>query len=411
MARQSKTPTRTAPRFVGATKEFFLSPRESFSNWYVNYFRNQTVEFQFLVSLIFLMVGIGLVMVLSSSNVDSIKSNGNAFYSFGIQTLWAAGGLVVMFFLSRRSMEQIQKIGLLLFLVGMFAQFLVIVPGIGISTGGNANWINVFGNRVQPSEFLKLGLILVVANLLSRKIDYIEDLRETFFPTIFLTVVTVAAIYGLGNDLGTSGVILLIVLCMLFLAGARMSHLATYVGLMALVFLAASATSSNRMARIFSFLSQNTDDDTGWQVKHGTWALASGGITGTGIGQAKLNWGWIPEVENDFIFSTVGEETGLIGACVLLALFFILYLLLRRIAIGNPDPYVSIVTYGIMLWIILQALINIGVVLHVMPVLGVPLPFISKGGSSLVAVLMGLGIVLSFERNRKVSVTTRRRSR
>ncbi|NBR60340.1 MAG: hypothetical protein EBT86_01585 [Actinobacteria bacterium] len=120
---------------------------------------------------------------------------------------------------------------------------------------------------------------------------------------------------------------------------------------------------------------------------------------------------WIPEVENDFIFSTIGEETGLIGACVMLALFFVLYLLLRKIAKVHNDPYVSIVTYGVMLWIILQALINIGVVLHVMPVLGVPLPFISKGGSSLVAVLMGLGIVLSFERNSQPTTKLRSRTR
>jgi len=411
MARQSRQNVRNTPRLVGATKEFLLSPRQSIGDWYVNYFRNQTTEFKFLVSLIFLMVGIGLVMVLSSSNVDSIKSNGNAFYAFGVQSLWAAGGIFVMLFLSRRSIDQIQKIGLLIFLLGMITQLLVKVPGVGVSSGGNANWINIFGNRFQPSEFLKLGLILVIANLLSRKIDFIEDLKESFFPAIFLTVITVGAVYLLGNDLGTAGVILLIVLFLLFLAGARMKHLLSYVAGMGLVFLVASVTSSNRMARIFSFLSQNTNDDTGWQVKHGTWALASGGITGTGIGQAKLNWGWIPEVENDFIFSTIGEETGLIGACVMLGLFFVLFLLLRKIATVHQDPYVSIVTYGVMLWIILQALINIGVVLHVMPVLGVPLPFISKGGSSLVAVLMGLGIVLSFERNSQPAPRVRSRSR
>ncbi|NBR60339.1 MAG: hypothetical protein EBT86_01580 [Actinobacteria bacterium] len=275
MARQSRQNTRNTPRFVGATREFLLSPRQTLSDWYVNYFRNQTAEFKFLVSLIFLMVGFGLVMVLSSSNVDSIKANGNAFYSFGVQTMWAVGGVFLMFFFSRRSIEQIQRIGLLIFLLGLIAQLLVKVPGIGVSSGGNANWINLFGNRVQPSEFLKLGLILVIANLLSRKIDYIEDLKESFVPVIFLTVITVGAVYLLGNDLGTAGVILLIVLFLLFLTGARMQHLLAYIAGMGLVFLVASVTSSNRMARIFSFLSQNTNDDTGWQVKHGTWALAS----------------------------------------------------------------------------------------------------------------------------------------
>ncbi|NBW73281.1 MAG: cell division protein FtsW, partial [Microbacteriaceae bacterium] len=146
-----------------------------------------------------------------------------------------------------------------------------------------------------------------------------------------------------------------------------------------------------------------------WQVRHGIWALASGGITGTGLGQSKLTWGWIPEIENDFIFASIGEEWGFIGALVILGLFFMLFVKLRKMAQASPDAFVSLVITGIMLWVTLQALINIAVVLHLVPVLGVPLPLISKGGSSLVAILMALGVVLSFERQRAVVPKKRRR--
>ena len=171
----------------------------------------------------------------------------------------------------------------------------------------------------------------------------------------------------------------------------------------------AAVISPNRMARIFAFLIPNSaQNDLNWQVQHGTWALASGGITGTGLGQAKLNWGWIPEVENDFIFAVIGEEWGLIGAIVVLALFFVLFNKMKAIATRNTDPFASLVTWGIALWIVLQALINIAVVVGMMPVLGVPLPLISKGGSSLVSLMIGLGMVLAFERNRQPETVSRR---
>ena len=316
-----------------------------------------------------------------------------------------------MWFFSTRNTAQIEKWGTRFFFGGLITQLLVKVPGIGVSSGGNSNWISIMGLRLQPSEFLKLGLILFMAGFLSKKIDYLDDWRSAGFPAMVAGFFTAGMVYIIGNDLGTAGVILVIVMALVYIIGLPNQFLMRFVGLIAAGFLIAAVTSPNRMARIFAFLIPNSaQNDLNWQGHHASWALASGGITGTGLGQAKLNWGWIPEVENDFIFAVIGEEGGLIGAIVVLILFFILFNKLKAMAIRNPDPFASLVTWGIALWIILQTLINIAVVVGMMPVLGVPLPLISKGGSSLVAIMTGLGVVLAFERNNQ-PLTVSRRSR
>ena len=397
---------------VSRIKSILLSPKESFLNGYESYFRNQSRDYKFLVSLITLLVGFGVIMVLSSSNVDSIKSSGNPFSAFAMQLLFALAGLVLMLLFSTLSPAQIEKWGTRIFFGGLILQLLVKVPGLGVSSGGNSNWISLFGLRIQPSEFLKLGLIIFMASFLSKKINYLDDWRSAGFPAMVAGFFTAGLVFVFGNDLGTAGVILVIVMSLVFIAGLPKQFMMRFVALIGAGLLVATAISPNRMARIFAFLiPSSAQNDLNWQVQHGTWALASGGVTGTGLGQAKLNWGWIPEVENDFIFAVIGEEWGLIGAIVVLVLFFVLFNKMKAVAIRNIDPFASLVTWGITLWIILQALINIAVVLGLMPVLGVPLPLISKGGSSLVALMIGLGMVLAFERNRQPESVSRRSRR
>jgi cell division protein FtsW len=160
-------------------------------------------------------------------------------------------------------------------------------------------------------------------------------------------------------------------------------------------------SSQNRMNRILAFLGQTESvaADTNWQTDKAAWALASGGLFGTGLGDSKMKWGWIPEVENDFIFSIVGEEVGLLGAVVVLVLFFMLARYIRRVSLNSNTDFGAIAVTGVMLWITIQAFINIGVVLGLFPVIGVPLPLFSKGGSSMLAVLVALGVVLAVERD------------
>jgi cell division protein FtsW len=411
MATRTPRPNNVAKPRAGRVKEIILSPRTSFLDWYDGYFRNQTKEFRYLVRLIVFIVSFGVVMVLSSSNVDSIISSGDPFRSFAGQFIIAIAGMILMFWISNRNVEQIERLGLLLFLGSLAAQFLLLIPGVGRSAGGNQNWISFFGVTVQPSEFLKLGLVIFLATFLSKNIDNLWDWRSGGLQILIAGFGSAGLVLAIGSDFGTAAVIMLIVFALAFLAGLPGNHLNKLVIIAVVVGLAASLATPSRVARLLAFLNFGDTSDAGanWQVSHGIWALASGGFFGTGLGQAKLNWGWVPEVENDFIFTSIGEEWGFLGAVFVLFLFLALFLMLRRIANESNDPFVSLTTIGIMIWITLQALINIAVVLDLFPTLGVPLPFISKGGSSLLAVLMGMGVVLSFARNQAPAPVRKRR--
>ena len=385
---------RQAP--AGRIATFMKTPVQSTTQWFDEYFLHQSKLFYSLVMLIILMVGFGLIMVLSSSNVNSIKADGDPFGYFRGQLLYALIGLGAMLFISMRDMQWVQRFANLLLFGGIIGQLLVLVPGIGVSVGGNTNWIRIFFIQVQPSEFLKLGLILFIASFLSQRDVDLWDFNRGGKQALVAGFGSALLVFVTGRDMGTAIVIVLIVIMMMYLAGLPKEHLRKFYGLAAIGFAAGAVLSPSRVLRIVNFfvslfgLSSAVDDGANWQVKHGTWALASGGIFGTGLGQSKLNWGWIPEVENDFIFAIIGEEWGMIGALVVLGCFFLLSKHIRNIASGARSQFASLAATGIMLWILLQALINIAVVLHLMPVLGVPLPLISKGGSSLIAVLMAV---------------------
>lgn len=300
---------------------------------------------------------------------------------------------------------------MILFLGSIVGQVLALIPGLGVSSGGNTNWIGFGPFIIQPSEFMKLGLIIFIATFLSKRVDMLWDWRSAGLPAMIAGFGAAGIVFVLGRDLGTAAVMLCIVLSLVFLAGLPTLHLMRFVVATIVVFIIGALASPSRIARILTFFSQGSavDDGSDWQVRHGIWALASGGITGTGLGQSKLNWGWIPEIENDFIFASIGEEWGLIGALVVLALFFIMFQRLRRMANTHDNPFATFVVLGVMLWVTIQALINIGVVLHIIPTLGVPLPLISKCGSSLIAILMAFGVVLSFERQKALLPVRRKR--
>lgn len=380
---------------------FLRHPIKSSIRWFDGYFLHQSILFYRFVMLILLMLGCGLAMVLSASNVLSVKATGDPFAEFKAQVLFAIAGLVAMLFVSKRSVEQIQRFSSLFFWFTVGLQLLVKVPGIGVTVGGNTNWINLGIIQIQPSEFLKIGVILFLASVLSPKLDYLWDFRSAVQPALIYGFGSAGLVLFLSGDLGTAAVMGLFILGLLFLIGMPANRLMLFVGLGALGAVMAAAVSPNRVQRIMSVFNrcETNIDGANWQVCHGEWALASGGLFGTGLGESKMKWGWIPEVENDFIFSIVGEEVGLIGAVVVLILFFLLARFMRQISLNSTTAFGSIAVTGIMVWILIQALINIAVVLHLFPVLGVPLPLFSKGGSSMMAVLAALGIVLAVERD------------
>lgn len=360
-------------------------------------FKAQSIEFYRLLGITLFLVAFGLVMVLSASSIDSLVANNNSFEVAGRQVVFAAVGLVALSFVSLMSVEYIKSKAKLFFIGAMGLQLAVFF--IGIDVNGNRNWIDIFGLfTIQPSEFLKVAVILHVSLYLSTQQQYLDD-PKVWQRAIVICAAAIALVL-FGRDLGTGLIMLITFVGLMALAGMPSKLLNTVLlGILILTPLALMSSSS-RMGRITAWLNPNGVDplNYNWQSEHGMWALAAGRIFGAGLGESKMKWSWIPEVENDFIFAIIGEELGLVGALVVILLFVFLAFSLLRIMQRTNDPFKRNVVQGVMLWIVFQALVNIAVVLRLLPVLGVPLPLISAGGSSLISALTAVGVVLAIER-------------
>ena len=348
------------------------------------------------------LVAFGLVMVLSSSSIESSIDGEGFFGRFLRQGLYAVIGIPLMLVASRMPPRFWKRWAWPALLLGGALQLVVFIPGIGFGYGGNQNWISIGGFNAQPSEFVKVALIVWVAWVLSTKQELLTDWRHVALP--IAPVAGTAIIFVLlGSDLGTATIMVMIVLGCLYFAGVRLKFLGVAIALVSVAALLVAFASPSRTERISVWVNGCTAADYSgycWQVQHGMWALAAGGLFGRGLGNSTAKWSWLPEADNDFIFAIIGEELGLVGAIVVLALFVVLAIAFVRIIRSTRDSFVRIVTAGVMVWVIGQAFVNIAVVLGVLPVLGVPLPLISAGGSALIACLLGIGIVLSFAREK-----------
>jgi cell division protein FtsW len=368
----------------------------------------QSRQFFSLLALTLATVAIGLTMVASASAVDAYKEYANAASIFLRQGGYALIGLTAMLIISNLSMAILKRFAMMGLMVTMGAQAATVL--IGQEINGNRNWLSLGFVGVQPSEFLKLGLIIAFALQLSQLTGYEEDDKPIWRRVWLVSAIAVGMVAVLSRDLG-SGIIMVITLMGLYLiAGIKLSTWWTIVvgGLALAVFLVSSSPS--RRVRFDAWLNPEAADPMGvnWQFEKGTWALASGGIFGTGLGRSKLKWSWIPEVENDFIFAIIGEELGLIGALLVVALFLALGIVMFNIARAQADPFNRNLVVGVMFWIVIQAFVNMGVVVGLFPVLGVTLPLVSAGGSSLIASLMAIGVVLAVERDRTANLGRRR---
>lgn len=378
-------------------------------------FHAESAEYVVMVATVVFLVIFGLVMVLSSSFVGSALGNdGNFFATFLRQAMWAFLGIPVMLVVSRISPVAIKRAAPMVFLSALLLQGLVFTP-LGFSSGGNTNWVNIAGFTGQPSEFLKVALIVWMAAILSDRLDAIADYR-TFMKPLAVGVVLALALVMAGRDLGTMGVMAMVALGVVFLAGMRLSHIAVIVGALIAGLAMLAVISTSRVDRIMTWFSGCTEDDyltTCWQTVHSTFALGSGGVLGVGLGNSRAKWSWLPAAETDFIFAIVGEELGLVGASIVICAFVVLAVVMTKLVQRQVDPFARLITGGVMVWLIGQALINIAVVLELLPVLGVPLPFMSVGGSALLSSLLAVGIVMAMNRSGSESVTDyrlRRRS-
>ena len=362
-------------------------------------FRSQSKPFYFLLGLTLLLVIFGLVMVASASSVDSLRQNNSAYHLFGRQSIYAVIGLIAMLVISRFPVSWIRSLAPVALFATLALQLLTVI--IGEDINGNRNWLTIGPFTLQPSEFLKLGLIMATAAIIANNYQNRDRFKTWIVPMLILGLsLLLVAVFG--RDVGTGIVIAVIGICIFVLGGMRWGQLLGVLSLGSVLAILAIMGSPSRSARFQAWLNPDAADPMGvrWQYEHGTWALAAGGLFGTGLGKSKLKWSWIPEVENDFIFAIIGEELGLIGAFIVIGLFIALAVTFMVMIHKNSDPFQMLVIGGVMTWIIMQAFINISVVLGALPVLGVPLPLISAGGSSLIATLGAIGVVLALERSR-----------
>jgi cell division protein FtsW len=363
-------------------------------------FKIQSKQAILLLGLTVLTIGVGLIMVASASAVDSYKETENAAFIFMRQGLYVLVGFAALIFLSNLKLEFFRRAAPPV-LLGMLVLQLV-TAFFGVEINGNRNWLDIGITNIQPAEFLKVALIVALALQLAQLNQDPQTDKQIWWMVLGVSAVAVILVAFVGRDLGTGVVIGLTLMAMFLFAGMPLMRWLGLSAFVAVVAVAAIMSSASRRIRFEAWLNPDGADPMGvmWQFEKGTWALAAGGFWGTGLGRSKLKWSWIPEVENDFIFAIIGEELGLLGAIGVIGLYFALAMVLFSIAKQQTNAFSRNLVAGVMVWISMQAFINIGVVLGLFPVLGVPLPLISAGGSSTIATLAGIGIVLAVERDR-----------
>ncbi len=352
-----------------------------------------------LLSLTAALVVFGLIMVLSASAIVSLDRTRSAYTIFLPQAVYAAVGAVALLVASRIPVLGWKRLAVPVLVLGIGLQLLVFTP-LGDAFQGNRNWIRLGPVSLQPSEVLKVGLVLAGGAVLARKRRHLSSFSHVLIPYLVPMVATAVAAVILGHDLGTVMVMGAIVAGVLFAAGIPLRWFAIaavpFIGMV----VAFVVTSPNRLGRFDVWLGRDTDEwGAARQPLHGRYALADGGWLGLGLGQSREKWGLLSEPHNDFIFAIIGEELGLPGSLAILLLFGGLALTCYRLVSRSDDFFVRVVTAGIMTWIIVQAGVNIGAVIGLLPVIGVPLPLVSSGGSSLITTMGALGILLSFARH------------
>jgi cell division protein FtsW len=356
-------------------------------------------NYALLLSVTMLLLVLGIVMVFSASNVVTYAAESVGLTVTEKQLLFAGVGLAAMVVISRSSIATLRKAAPFLLIAAFVGLFLVFVPGIGVSVFGQRNWISFGGPfQFQPSELAKFALILWGADLLARKQRVIHEWRHLVIPLVPVWMAIVVLII-LEGDMGTTIVMFPIMAALLFVAGAPgRVFAAAFAGLLVLVAIA-SVTVAYRMQRFRTWLDPTHDPSgAGYQVIHGQYGLATGGLAGTGLGASREKWGGLPEAHTDFIFAVIGEELGLIGTVSVLLMFAIIAIVAIRVARASDSMFVKIATGGILAWIVGQALINIGAVLGLLPITGLPLPMVSYGGSSLLMCMCAIGVLLAFAR-------------
>lgn len=339
----------------------------------------------------------GCIMVLSASSVTMISQGQSPFSQVSSQIMFLVLGVLAMAGITRIPVGYYHKKSVVyaMLVAALVMQLAVVV--VGVEVNGNRNWLKIPGiGQIQPSEFSKLAIIMWLAWVYSRHGDISRSIWRTLFPSIY-GVGALVLLIMLGGDMGTAMVYGFIFVGMMWLAGASRSSLLKIGGAFAALALVGVLSSANRVARIFGIWGSCTNANCD-QANSGEVALTTGGFLGVGLGQSRQKYNYLAEAHNDYIFAIIGEELGLLGTLAVLLLYVGLVYCAVRIMLRTTDPLVRLATGGIMIWLTSQAIINMGMVSRILPVIGVPLPFVSYGGSSLLSSLFAAGLLLAFAR-------------
>ena len=345
-----------------------------------------------------LVLAIGLVMVYSASAVLALNQHGDSWFFVKRQMIFAALGIVTMLGLQRLDYMILRRWAKPLLLICFIMLVAVLIPGIGVVRGGARSWLGIGSLGIQPSEFMKMGLIVFLASYLSSRTEQLPNFFKGLLPPLSLIGLAFGLIM-LQPDLGTGAVLLGATIMMLFAAGMHWRHIfgLSLFGAAGLVGLILAAP--YRLQRITAFLDPWQDPlGAGYQAIQSLYAIAPGGLFGLGLGMSRQKFSYLPEPQTDFIFAIIAEELGFLGASLVIVLFAIIIWRGMRIAISAPDSFSALLATGIVGMIAVQVMINIGVVIGMMPVTGITLPLISYGGSSLTLMLTALGVLLNISR-------------
>ena len=358
----------------------------------------RSLHFVVLITAMIILTLLGVVMVLSASSVNDLRIFGDTWHHLKRQVLWLLLGVFSMAVTIRIDYRKIRKFSIPFLLFSLALCGLVLFPSVGITANGSARWIGIGSFTFQPSEFLKIAIVIYLADLFSGSRKK-TNVTITSIKKFLLVLGTAAALLMLEPDLGTTAIIAAISLTVLFFSGFRLRNL-LLMGISGITLLfAASYSSGYRRKRLLGVLDPWQDPTgIGWQALQSAVAISQGGVSGVGLGESRAKWGFLPFSHTDFIFAIVAEELGFIGACIVVLAFLSIGLAGLTAAFKAPDSFGQLLAAGITAWISIQAFVNLGAVLGMLPITGVPLPFVSSGGSSLVVTMAAFGILLNVAR-------------
>ena len=376
------------------------APRTSLGSWYAavrHALDRPLTSYYLLLGASALLLTIGLIMVLSASSVYSFEHHdGDSYAVVKRQLLWVLIGIPCAWVASRLPYRAIRQVS---WLGSLVAGVLLARTGrLGTPGPGNTPWLALGPIQIQPSEIAKLAIVLWAAHVYAQKDRRLGRLHQVMMPVVPV-ILSITLLVIVGNDLGTALVLFAILLAMLWVVGAPARLFTVALTVIGVVAIWIASTSAERRERLTNFVDPFKDyHDAGWQPAHGLYALSTGGWFGQGIGASQQKWGDLPEAHTDYIFAVLGEELGLVGTLLVIGLFLTIAYAAIKVALATRDPFVRYMSFGIVVWLIGQMIINVGMVLALLPVIGIPLPLISYGGSALLPSLVALGLLIGFAR-------------